>query len=133
MNIFFRQIYQEVGASFSIPIPILKSFRHHLDVLNKEIPTFVKKFSSNTFDLVFIINATLLTDELKTYGPNIRKKANEVEFSIHIPYKDTTTESHDIEYFLSEVSKGITMVFNLYEVDPSGIKEAANAAMTEAR
>jgi hypothetical protein len=128
MKFAFSQIYPEVDTSFSLPGFVLKLFRANLDNLGLSIGKFRKKFGHDDFTLVLIISASRNRTELETKGPCILRKRPDIEFALHIPYKDFSDFSQEVSYVAQFVAKGINEVFARYEDDASGVE----AAMQEA-
>ena len=123
MKFSFGQIYPEVGARFSLPGTLLTLLRSRLDELQKEIKHFKNKFPEDDFSIVFIISATRKKDRVEAKGPTYLHKRREIEFAVHIPYKEMPEFDEKISYVLNQIAEGIISVLNKYKTDSSGIKE----------
>jgi hypothetical protein len=133
MKIAFSQIYAEPGASFDLPGPLLKAVRERLDGLGKSIKQLSTKLSKEEFELVFIISTSSKIDSLNIKGPNVRRRTGEVEFSLFIPWLKTTTFEEKVEYVLPKIEEGITRVFERYNTDTFGVKDAVHTVLNQVR
>ena len=134
MKIAFSQLYVEPGASFKrLDGPLLGAMRAALDGLGKNIDQLSSKFAGEDFELVFVLSARSDLDSLEIKGPNIRRKAQAVEFSLFLPWQKATDFKEEIEYVLPKISEGIVSVLTRYEVDASGVDAAIRNVLREAR
>lgn len=124
MKFDFVQLYSEVGVSYYIPSSLIRLLRKKLDNIEKSISHFTKLFSTGDFTLCVYISTMLKLDELSVTRPIVKPKRPEVEFSIKIPYVKIDDFSECMLYLLSCIEKGILMIFNKYQEDPSGIETA---------
>jgi hypothetical protein len=102
---------------------IRKLLRERLDALDIKIDFFEKKYKGSDYSIVFIIVATGEYDFVEVRGPGYLRKTNEVEFAVHIPYKEISDFTAKIAYVLSQLAEGMISVFKRYEADYSGLIE----------
>ncbi|WP_010504042.1 hypothetical protein [Paenibacillus elgii] len=128
MNIDFTQLYYEPGTRFdSITPMILDLLYERLDALKVSIPHFEEKLKDENYSLVFIISATKEKTTLEVRGPNILRKSKDVEFALHIPYKEVVNFTDQVAYVLDFIAEGIVWVFEKYAISSSGVAEAVES------
>ena len=133
MRIEFTQIYSEPGVSFNLPGPLLGAISDNLDGLEKNIEDLAAKFEGEDFELVFIISASRKLKALEIKGPNIRRKAHEVEFSLFIPWRAMANFAEKVEYILPKIAEGVCEVFGRYGVGTSGVHAAIQKVLQRAK
>jgi hypothetical protein len=133
MRIEFTQIYAEPGASFNLPGPLLGAISKGLDDLRKNIEQLSSKFGEGGFELVLIISASSKLDALEIKGPNIRRKASEVEFSFFMPWRETANFAQKVEYVLPMIGEGVCGVLERYGVGSDGVDAVIQGVLREAK
>ena len=123
MKFDFSQIYPEIDTDFDLSGMLLELLCERLDSLQKEINHYNKKFQGDDYSIVFIISATRNKVSLETKGPRFLRKSREVEFALHIPYKEIKDFDAKVSYVLNHIAQGIIFVLKKYESDPTGIEE----------
>ncbi len=123
MKFSFGQIYPEVNTDYDVTSKLLHLLCNKLNNLNKEIKHFNKVFEGEDYSLVLIISATRNKDILEVKGPIVLKKRKEVEFALHIPYRELPNRFEETLYVLNNIYQSIVFVFNKYKADLSGLEE----------
>ena len=125
MKIFVGQIYSEVGASF----PFATKFQIYIgEQLTKYVQPselFLKKYSEE-YELMFRMSSKSSITEIEIKGPTVFKKANDVEFSIFLPFdKNENYKATRYEKPLKQLIEGIISVLQNMEIDTSDISKNA--------
>lgn len=131
MKIFFRVIYHEPGTSFDLSLKIFKLLSEKLSNLNITMRSLSKKNDTTNYALAFIISATQKSEHIEIFGPNIRYKAEEIEFAIHLPYRETLDFKDCITFVIDNIFQGIKDVFNNYEINSSEIDTVMKNCINE--
>lgn len=132
MRITFMQIYAEPGASFRrLDGPFLGAMRAKLDALSLTIEKFASTLKEKDFELVFILSAESALSSVKVMGPNVRRKAREVEFSLFLPWRFTANFIDEVKYVLPHIGEGICHVLAQHGVEASGVAPCLEALFAE--
>ncbi len=132
MQVFLRQIYIELGASY----PFSHIFQHRM---SKEVGSrvvasenFKKKYGTN-YQLGFNLSAKRSIQENEIRGPTVFKKQRDVEFTIFLPFDTIARKRDPLMGALNYLFQGVYSVLESLEIDTQALRESENSILKQVR
>ena len=126
MNVYFTQIYIEVGVNFPFNHLFQRYLSKEITALVEPSGKFITKYGAD-FDLSLNVSAKKAITDNEIWGPAVTKKAKRVGYTIFLPYAVIALQDDINRSALQFLFQGIYTVFEKLDIDPSRVMERQNA------
>ena len=122
MNIYFTQLYVEVGVCFPFSLHFQGWLSSEVSSLVEPAGPYLLKYGSD-FSVVFYVSAKSSIEAPLIKGPTIFRKTKDIEYSIFLPFdREYSYEAEGYARPLSQILNCVVAVLDEMKLDVSKLR-----------
>jgi hypothetical protein len=122
MQVFFGQIYIQVGVGFPFSHRFQRRLSNEVTAVTVPSAKFINKYGAD-YNLMFNVSAKKEIQDNEIRGPTVFKKDKDVEYTVFLPFDVITRNPEVAKSALGFLLKGVCYVFELLDIETASLVE----------